>query len=114
MYVPEDYANYKYLVSYSDNFVVLTNTRTVSASWDNPRTIDTIVQYHFPSIFTLESTATVTSNRTYEQVEISDSFYSRADCPQLICAIFILIFFLLFIINGLTRFVRRGGVFFGN
>ena len=114
IYVPEDYANYKYLVSYSDNFVVLTNTHSVNADWNNPRTINTIVQYFNPSICTLESSATITSQRTFEQVEISDDFYARADCNQVINSQFLFILFWVFLVNAMSRFFKKGGIFFGS
>ena len=114
MFVNEDYSNYKYLVSVSDNYVVLTNRHSVSADWQNPQNINVIYQYFKPSFVTIESTRTVNSSVVYEQVDISDSFYSRADCIDIIFAQFLVIFFVAFIFNGLTRFVKKGGALFGS
>lgn len=111
MYVPEDYENYKYLVSANDNFVVLTNTRNVVASWDNPKSVNVVYQYFIPSIYTISDTVTFSNNKEFTEIETSTSFYDRADCPQLITCSLLLIFFLLFIFNGVTKFARRGGIF---
>lgn len=114
MYVPSDYDDYCYLVDISDNYIVLSNRHVVNGSWDNPVTIPVIYQYFNPSIVTLPLSYTVSSSRTFQEVEISDSFYSRSDCPQLICTCLMLIFFILFLLNGLTRLFKRGGIFFGS
>ena len=113
MFVNEDYSNYKYIVSASDNYVILTNRRTVNGSYLAPETISIIYQYLNPSFITIEGTRTVNSSVTYEPIDISNSFFARADCLDIIKVQFILILFIAFLFNGLTRFVRKGGVLFG-
>ena len=114
MFVNEDYEDYNYLVSASDNYVILTNRSSVNASWDNPKSIPIIYQYLNPSFVTIEGSRSYTNNTYFNQVETSQSFYSRADCCNILIVQFIIIFFLIFILNGLTRFVKKGGVFFGS
>ena len=113
MFVPEGYENYKYLVDYSDNYIVLTDVHSANGSFDNPVEYDTIIQYFKPSTYTIESSSISRSSRQFEEVAVDSDFYSRADSPTLILDIYISIFFVIFLINGLTRFVRKGGIFFG-
>lgn len=114
MYVPSDYDDYNYLVSLSDNYAVLTNRHVVNGSWESPIELSVIYQYFLPSNVTVPSRININSTRTFQEIEITDNFYSRGDCPQLICTILMLVFFILFIINGLTFLVKRGGIFFGS
>lgn len=113
IYVPETYSSYKYLVDYDDNFVVLTNHRVVSGSFDNPNEYDVIIQYFKPSTYTIATSRITRSTQEFESIEVSSDFYDRADCPELMICIFICIFFILFLVNGVTRLVKRGGIFFG-
>lgn len=114
IYVPNDYSNYKYLVTYSDNYVVLTNVHSVTADWSNPRTINTIIQYFTPSISTIESSTTISTQRTFEQVEITDDFWSRADCNQVVYTQFLYILTFVFLVNAMSRLFKKGGMFFGS
>ena len=114
MFVNSDYLDYDYLVEYSDNYVVLSKNSSVSAIFESPRTIPVLVQYFTPSIVCLESTRTYRSYTEFSPIEVTDNFYERADCPVIMLAIFCCLFFVLFLINGLTRFVKRGGIFFGH
>ena len=113
MFVNEDYTSYKYLVDASDNYVILTDQRSVNGSWQSPEEIDVIYQYLKPSFVTLETTQTFSSARYFEQIDVNNNFYSRADCLDIIKVQIMIIFFILFIFNGLTRFVKKGGIFFG-
>lgn len=113
MYVNEDYDDYTYLVSASDNYVILTNRSSVNASWDNPKSIPVIYQYLNPSFITIESSRSYTNTTYFNEIETSQSFYSRADSLDIIKVQVIIIFMLLFFFNGLTRFVKKGGAIFG-
>lgn len=114
MFVNEDYSNYKYVVGISDNYLILAKQSSVNASWDNPRTIDVVYQYLNPSFLTVEATRTFTTITTFSEIETSQSFFARADSLDLIKVQVILIFMILFFLNGLTKFVHKGGVFFGS
>lgn len=114
IYVPEDYDNYRYLVSFGDNYVVLTNRRSVSASYTEPVSISTFTQFLYPSTYSFSGSTSITSNRTFTEIDVGSSFYDRADCPLIFLCIFVALFFSIFILNGLTRFVRKGGLFFGS
>lgn len=113
IYVPENYKNYKYLVDYDNNFVVLTNHRVVSGSFDNPVEYDVIIQYFEPSTYTIATSRVTRSTQEFELVEVSNDFYDRADCPLIMSTIFLWTFGIIFVINGLTRLIKRGGIFFG-
>lgn len=114
MFINENYKNYKYVVGISDNYLILSKVDHVTADWNNQKTIDVIYQYLNPSFLTIEATRTFSSNTYFSDIETSQSFYARADAPALILCQFLVIFFTIFVLNGLTRFVRKGGVFFGN
>ena len=113
MYVDSNHLDYHYLVEFSDNYVVLTNRRTVNGSFDNPIDYPILVQYLNPSISCFESTRTTRSSVTFSSVDVSDNFYDRADCPTILTSTLGIIFFLVFILNGITRIVKKGGIFFG-
>lgn len=113
MFVNKDYLNYKYLIDSSDNYVILTNKHSVNGSWQTPEEIDVIYQYLKPSFLTLETTQTFSSVRDFEQIDVNNNFFSRADCLDIIKVQIMIIFFILFLFNGLTRFVKKGGIFFG-
>lgn len=114
VFVNEEYNNYKYLVEASDNYVCLAKTSSVTGDWQNPTTIDVVYQYLEPSFLTIEDEITFTSEKTFSRVETTQSFYARRDCLGLIGIQFLIGFFILFLFNSLTRFVRKGGVIFGS
>lgn len=113
MFVNSDYLDYKYLVSASDNYVVLSNQHSANGTWQDPDEIDVIYQYFYPSTLTIESTRSVSNYSYYEQVNVTDDYWERADCPIITCAGFMNLAFILFIINATTRLVRKGGILFG-
>lgn len=115
MFINEKYKNYNYVVGISDNYLILSKQASVNASWDNPRTIDVVYQYLNPSFLTIEATRTFNTTTYFSEVdENSQSFFARADCNQIILSQFLVIFFVIFVLNGLTRFVKKGGIFFGS
>lgn len=114
IFVNDDYLDFKYLVSVSDNYFILTNQRSASGTWQEPETIDVIYQYIKPSIYTIESTQSITSSRTFTPIEITNNIENRADFNDIINSYFIILFFFLFLLNGFTRFAKKGGIFFGS
>lgn len=114
MYVDSNHLEYKYLVSSSDNYIVLTNTRSVNGTWDNPSEIDTYIQYINPSIYGFESYSTYTSTRIFPEIEVTDNFYARADSLDIIKVQIMFLFTILFYFNALTRLFKKGGAFFGS
>ena len=113
MFVDDNYNDYIYVVSVSDNYIVLTNRSSVTADWQNQKTIPVIYQYINPSFITIEGTKTYSQSVSFDEIDTSSSFYERADCLDIIKVQFIIIFFLLFLFNAMTRFCRKGGVIFG-
>ena len=114
IYVNEGYENYKYLIDVSDNYVVLTNRRTVTANYDNPKTIPVIIQYFYPSTNLIEETRTYSRSYEFDEVQISQNFFDRADSLFIINTQIYIFFLLLFFLNAFTKLVRKGGVFFGS
>lgn len=113
MFVNEIYKDFKYVVGISDNYLILAKQGQVNADWNNPKTIDVVYQYLNPSFLSIPATRTFSSNTIFSEIDTSQSFYSRADCLGLIVVQFFVIFFVVFLFNAMTRFVRKGGVFFG-
>lgn len=111
VFVKEEYANYDNLVEASDNYIVLTNRASVNGSWDDPNEINVIYQYLEPSELVIEDTMTFTSSRSFESIDISNDFYDRADCHEILFSGFLISFLCCFIINGITKFVVKGGIF---
>lgn len=110
IYVNDNYKNYKYLVEVSDNYVCLSDTRSVSADWQNPETIDVIYQYLSPSTYVIEGTKTYTSEKSFDIIETRQGFWDRADSSNIFYCGLVMTFFAVFIINQLTRIVKRGGL----
>lgn len=111
MFVNEEYKNYKYLVSASDNYVILTNRRSINADWQNPVEYPVIYQYFDPSYINIEATRTTSSSVVFPEVEVSQDFWDRPDCSELAVVITICVILLMFVINSITEFVQRGGIF---
>lgn len=111
LYVNEGYENYKYIVSVSDNYIILTDRKNVTADWTNPVDIPIIYQYFIPSNCTIETTRTVSSNQSYSTVDISTDYWDRADCSLISTCIFFLILLFIVICNSITEFVEKGGIF---
>ena len=114
MYVNTDYLEYSYVVDVHDNYITLSKRPYINGTWENPITISVVHQYFTPSIYTIEDSYTSRSYEEFTKIDVDDDFYSRADCHDIIQSEFILIVWLLFIINAFTRFFRKGGVFFGS
>lgn len=111
MFVNEKYQDYKYLVEVGDNYVVLTNRRNVYADYDNPATYRTIIQYLYPSYITFETTNTTYKDVTFEEIEVSNNYWDRADVPFLFSTSAIVVFLICIVINTITEFIQKGGLF---
>ena len=110
IFVNENYDNYKYLVEVGDNYIVLSNSSSVHGSWQDPDTYEVIYQYLTPSTLVIEETRTTTSENYFTRIETSSEFWKRADAPNIFFWGLGITFFALFIINQLTRIVKRGGL----
>lgn len=114
MFVNSDYLDYKYIVEISDNYIILTNQRRTTGTWQEPEEIDVIYQYIKPSILTIEDTITTTSSRTLTEIEVTDEYWNRADACEIGNTTIIIFFTILFFINMITRLFKKGGMFFGS
>ena len=115
MYINENYNNYKYLVYASDNYICLSNSSRVEGSSGDPDSINVIYNY-FNNGFILEDSLDFEYSKHFNNIE--DSFSNNITdlglFPQIFICGFILIFVLIFIINNLTKLVKKGGVFGSN
>lgn len=114
VFVNEEYANYNNLVEVGNNYIVLTNRSSVNGDWQNPDEINVIYQYLEPSTLVIEDTMSFTTSKYFTEIETSQDFYDRADCHEILGSAFLFILLSIFIINGITKFVVKGGVFFAN
>lgn len=114
MFVNSQYLNYKYLVSCNDNYIVLTNQKRVYGDFENIDDIDIIYQFLKPSFLTLEGTMSFSESKSFSEIDIDNNFFSRSDCNEILLSSFIIILISIFILNGLSRFIKKGGVIFGN
>lgn len=114
MFVNEEYSNYKYVVAVSDNYVVLSNKKNISATWDNPSTIDVVYQYFKPSFVSIPGTRSFNTSQTFEQIEVSSNFVDRADfCDIFTCCMLFICVIVFTVINCITKLVHRGGALYG-
>lgn len=114
IFVNEQYSDFNYLVSTHDNYVVLTNVRSAYGTWQDPQYIDVIYQYFYPSIYTIETTQSITSEKTFDKIDTTSNIENRADFNFILSSYFIILFFVIFLLNAFTRFARKGGIFFGS
>lgn len=110
LFVNEGYENYDNVVEFSDNYVCLAKTSSVSADWQNPTTIDVIYQYFYPSTLTIESERTFSSSQEFDYIEVTTNTWERADCPSIITAGLLLTVLVCKVINMVTEFVEKGGI----
>lgn len=103
-------SNYKYVYKVSDNFISLTNKSNIESG----DTYKCYNQYLSPSWLYIETNEVATCDNTLIEInEFSDSYYARADMPTIFIASMILLLFILFIYNCVTKLVVKGGLFFG-
>lgn len=112
MFVKEGYENYKYLVSVSDNYIVLTNQSNAGGG-DRYETIDIIYQYIKPSELVIEGEKQVWSATTYKKIETSSNYWDRADVCDIHSTAMSITILALFVINIVTKLVCKGGLVFG-
>lgn len=114
LYVDENYSNYKYLVSASDNYIILTNEPYALGSWDSPDTINIIYQYLKPGYLVIEDRKTYTSNVDFRNISnnISHNWKDRADYTTIICGALIVALITTLIFKGVSKLFVRGGVWF--
>lgn len=111
MFVNEDYENYRYLVSASDNYYILTNSRYIDGSFDSPDEINIIYQYIKPSFLTIPSTYTSYRYEEFTRVDnLTSDFKERGDYIDIIIGCTIVVILAMFIFKQVTRLFVKGGV----
>lgn len=109
LYVPEKYKNYKYIVSASDNYIILTDVSSAGGA-ERYEEIDVIYQYINPPL-TVETTRQVWSDISYSKIETSSEFFERPDASNILLCVFFLVFLTITVINLVTEFVEKNGIF---
>lgn len=111
VYINSGDSNFKYLVEPHDNFLILSTKSHISGSSGDPDSVPALASYFNGYSFPF----TYSSEQTFSFSNIADSFTSnfedRSDFPVIFICGFILIFTLIFIINQLSKLVKKGGVF---
>lgn len=110
MYINENYNNYKYLVEPHDNYVILSNKSHISGSSGDADLIPVVYNYYYPSV-SLPGTYSSEQSFSFTSLDLSNNIEDRADFPLIFICGFIIIYTLIFLINQLTKLVRKGGVF---
>lgn len=112
-YLPTEYHDYIYLCDISDNYVALTKNHHIYGESGDLATINCIYQYFTPSIYTIEGTYSSYETETFSDVssQFSDDIFDRADFPIIFVCNFLTCVIFVFIINQLTKIVKKGGVF---
>lgn len=111
IYLDPNYSNYKYLVEVHDNYLVLSNSRSVDGTWEFPDTINVVYQYLEPSYLSIPSRLSFSSSRSFSEVSTSSDYWTRSDSLEIFMCGFYILLIILFIVNGLGRLFRRGGAF---
>lgn len=106
----DDYLDYKYVVSNSDNYIVLTNVRRVYADYTSPEDIACLVQYLEPSDLYFTTTQTFYQNRTFPSIEVDNDMWSRADISNILFCSALIVCLTLFIYGIVSRIFVRGGL----
>lgn len=116
IYIDEDLQDYKYLVSASDNFLILSKQSHSTGDFTSPDELDVIYHYINPSITSIKTTYTTYTTSYFPNIssQFSNSIFDRADFPQIFICNFIIIFIFAFIFNQLSKFIYKGGIFGNN
>lgn len=114
IYVKENYNNYVYLVEVSDNYVCLSNSSSVNGDWQNPDTIDVIYQYINAPLTVIESERSFNNTQNFTRIETSQDFFESPVYPYYASSILIVVMFIIYIINAITKIAKKGGIFFGS
>lgn len=111
LYVKKGYEDYKYLVTISDNYVCLTNRSRATNE-----TIPVIYQYINAPLTVIESQRqfSIYQDVTFPQIETSQKFFDSPMYPFYAISIIICVMFIVYIINPITKIVKKGGIFFGS
>ena len=128
---------YDRIAELTDNYVVLVREQTLY----NSHTYDAYVQYFNPSVLVVHLDRYVITkgnqinysynyinNGLYTYVEsvdenfslstsslsdISNDYWDRYDLPQILFCQFLFVFLFVWVLNQLSKFVKKGGVFSG-
>ena len=115
MYINSDYSNYKYLVDYGSNYVVLSTSHGIYGSSGDIDSVPVVVQYFQPSPLTLVTTYYSYDTMTFNDIsdQFSSDFWDRADSPSLFICQFFVCVIIVFVFNQLSKIVKKGGVLGG-
>lgn len=112
MYLQKEFEDYKYIVDYSDNYVVLYNRSYVNGDYQSPSIIKCLVKYNNDSSLYFYDNRTFYTYKTFEKINGTSS--DIIDAPEFFNAVvlcFIFMCVLRTIGNVVTSVVKRGGIF---
>lgn len=112
MYLDKEFSKYKYIVQYSDNYILLYDKSYVIADYDEPTTIKCLVKYINDDELYFYTTKTFYQDFDFQVLENinNDLIFTNTGFQAGILA-FIFIILLLKLINIPTRTIKRGGIF---
>lgn len=138
MYLDESIpVTFKYIAEISDNYIIVVNTATLYSGVE----YEAYIQYLTPSLYVIHLDDyriktgdnyildyNYLNNGVYSYVdtvdvdysihcneieEVNNDYYDRTDLPQIMITQFLLVFVYVWIINQVTKFVHKGGIFGG-
>lgn len=114
VYVNEDIQNYKYLVSVSDNYIILSKDSFANGDYMSPDTIDVVYQFFEPNFQTIKTTLSISRQQDFPNIssQFTTDLGATSNYPNLIICSLLVVFVLMFIFNGLTRIVKKSGIIF--
>lgn len=110
MYIDNDYLSYSYLVEAHDNYVILSNVSSIQGESGDFDSVHAVYNYFSPPV-TIPFTYYSYDTFNFPSIEVDNNFSSRADFPFIFLCSFTLIFVLIFIINQLSKLVKKGRYF---
>lgn len=108
-YIPDDVPNnYKYLVRINSNYYELSNVPYV-----NQNSSYNFVRIYNNNDYYTEFYQSQTGYNTlnFKEVSVSNDFLCRNDIDKIMVVSFVIIYFIIFLCNIVTRVVKRGGLF---
>lgn len=109
-YTSSEYLSYNHLVEAHDNYVILSSANKIDGASGDPASVNAIYLYLNPHVeipfkYTSEESFNFPSVSTSSDIKDSPIF------PSIFICSFILIYLFIFLINQLTKLVKKGGVF---
>lgn len=109
-YSTQEYLSYNHLVEAHDNYIILSSANRINGSSGDPDSVPAIYSYLNPHV-EIPFTYSSEESFSFPLVSLSSDLQDSSMFPSIFICSFILIFVFVFIINQLTKLVKKGGIF---